>query len=760
MTISSTSNKASFNGSGTTGPFAFTFKTFTEADLEVISTDLSDVEATLVLTTDYTVSLNADQNNNPGGSVTTISVVASGYKLTIVRNVDALQETDITNGGGFYPEVVENALDRLTMLSQQNAEILTRAVTVPVSSAVAPIDYLATMATYASAAAASAAAIASGSQTITNIVCSGGVINGTAIGGSTPSSGQFSTLQVTGSSYVSAGASAGYFQAMNTGNPQGAIFGVDAPGNAYAWNQRSAASTFYLGNGSASNSGNVRLYSYGVLSVLVEALASADRYLTIRGGVGASASNVKLSANGGSLEIPTKTLFGSYPANAQYLPCIAAREAGASFEFGHWNSAGYGSVIGATAGSGQPYIAFNCGPGTTANKFKTLGRVGAVIASDNAGQIQFQTIDNASLDDQTPVTRTWFPAAGGIKVVAPANNNALTLMGRSADDSCTLSFWNNVESIESGRYTSTASEVTMRAMVAGGVLSFRTNSGLHMRVLDAVTPTNYLTISGGVNPTIGTSAGSLGISANIAQVVTGGGDYAMFQSSAAGSESALRIDNTQATSGSSLKISNSGLNYQSTLRLDANGALNFYVGQTAGAASTGGYIGFQIRKNASAVNNIFTNPGATLNPPVIGVMGETNVDLAFSPAGTGALRFFTNGATVEQVQITHTATATRYLTLTGSNGANPTIGTSAGSLAISTQMICNNGVYVSAGTANPAGGSTGVALYLSSGNIGILVGSGVPSATPADGSIYIRTDGGAGTTIYQRRAAAWVATAA
>jgi hypothetical protein len=140
MTISSTSNKAQFNGSGTTGPFAFTFKVFDEGDLTVIKTDPSEVDTTLTITTDYTVSLNADQNNNPGGTVTTVATVANGYKLTVLREVDALQETDITNGGGFYPEVIENALDRLTMLAQQNAEQLERAALVPIGSTYVPSD--------------------------------------------------------------------------------------------------------------------------------------------------------------------------------------------------------------------------------------------------------------------------------------------------------------------------------------------------------------------------------------------------------------------------------------------------------------------------------------------------------------------------------------------------------------------------------------------------------------------------------------------
>jgi len=128
MTISSTSNKAQFSGSGTTGPFPFTFKVFDSGDLDIIKTSSLGVDTTLTITTHYTVSLNADQNNNPGGSVTLVSSLAVGETLTILRTVDATQETDIANGGGFYPEVIENALDRVTMLCQQNAEVISRAV--------------------------------------------------------------------------------------------------------------------------------------------------------------------------------------------------------------------------------------------------------------------------------------------------------------------------------------------------------------------------------------------------------------------------------------------------------------------------------------------------------------------------------------------------------------------------------------------------------------------------------------------------------
>ena len=52
------------------------------------------------------------------------------------------------------------------------------------------------------------------------------------------------------------------------------------------------------------------------------------------------------------------------------------------------------------------------------------------------------------------------------------------------------------------------------------------------------------------------------------------------------------------------------------------------------------------------------------------------------------------------------------------------------------------------GTATPAGGAGAVAFTLGSAAVGIYFGSGVPTVSAAQGSIYLRTDGGASTRIY------------
>jgi hypothetical protein len=94
----------------------------------------TNIETTLTLTTDYTVALNADQNSNAGGNINMVTALPTGYKIVISSKVEYLQETDLTNQGGFYPEVITDALDRLTIEAQQLKEGLDRAAQLPITS--------------------------------------------------------------------------------------------------------------------------------------------------------------------------------------------------------------------------------------------------------------------------------------------------------------------------------------------------------------------------------------------------------------------------------------------------------------------------------------------------------------------------------------------------------------------------------------------------------------------------------------------------
>lgn len=125
MTISSQIRTATIigNGSATGGPF--TFKVFAGADLIGVETDTDGVDRSLVYGTDFNVTLNADQNASPGGTINYLiagvgpSIIPSGYTLTFTSALANLQPVALTNAGGFFPKVINDALDRLTILVQQ-----------------------------------------------------------------------------------------------------------------------------------------------------------------------------------------------------------------------------------------------------------------------------------------------------------------------------------------------------------------------------------------------------------------------------------------------------------------------------------------------------------------------------------------------------------------------------------------------------------------------------------------------------------------
>lgn len=137
MTIASTTRKAGpFTGTGLLATYPFSFPVQLAADVLVVKTLLSTgVLTTLALGTDYTVSLNGDQVNTPGGSITLLAgALPTTYSLTLTTNVAILQPLSIPNQSGFYPAAIEAELDRITIILQQLNQLIGQAITVPVSS--------------------------------------------------------------------------------------------------------------------------------------------------------------------------------------------------------------------------------------------------------------------------------------------------------------------------------------------------------------------------------------------------------------------------------------------------------------------------------------------------------------------------------------------------------------------------------------------------------------------------------------------------
>jgi len=125
MTVSSATNKVSFNGNGSTTVFAYSFKIFDEDDLTVIIRNASGVETTKSITTHYNVS---GVGAASGGNVTMGTAPASGETLTIIREQPLTQGLDLVPNDPFPATLIEDTLDKLTFMVHQHEETLNRSI--------------------------------------------------------------------------------------------------------------------------------------------------------------------------------------------------------------------------------------------------------------------------------------------------------------------------------------------------------------------------------------------------------------------------------------------------------------------------------------------------------------------------------------------------------------------------------------------------------------------------------------------------------
>jgi len=126
MTVTSTNQKVTFNGDGSTTVFAYNFKIFAQTDLLVIlRVTATGTETTQSLTTNYTVSGVGEAS---GGNVTMGTAPASGTTLTILRVQPNLQGLDLVPNDPFPAGNLEASLDKLTFMVQTHEEEIGRSI--------------------------------------------------------------------------------------------------------------------------------------------------------------------------------------------------------------------------------------------------------------------------------------------------------------------------------------------------------------------------------------------------------------------------------------------------------------------------------------------------------------------------------------------------------------------------------------------------------------------------------------------------------
>lgn len=132
MTISTTAIRVDYAGNGVSTAFAIPFAVFDATHVVVIER-AGDTGAETVLTqgTDYSVSLNPDQNTAPGGTVTAATAPASGVQWTIRRDTARVQGTDYVENDNFPADTAERTVDKPVAMIQEVDESLTRTLRLP-----------------------------------------------------------------------------------------------------------------------------------------------------------------------------------------------------------------------------------------------------------------------------------------------------------------------------------------------------------------------------------------------------------------------------------------------------------------------------------------------------------------------------------------------------------------------------------------------------------------------------------------------------
>ena len=125
MTVSSSTNRASYSGNGTLTTFAYGFKIFDQDELTVILRSSTGVETVQTLTTHYTVT---GVGAAGGGNVVFGSAPASGVTIVVLRELDLEQGLNLVPNDPFPAESLESSLDKLTFMVQQHNEELGRTI--------------------------------------------------------------------------------------------------------------------------------------------------------------------------------------------------------------------------------------------------------------------------------------------------------------------------------------------------------------------------------------------------------------------------------------------------------------------------------------------------------------------------------------------------------------------------------------------------------------------------------------------------------
>lgn len=306
------------------------------------------------------------------------------------------------------------------------------------------------------------------------------------------------------------------------------------------------------------------------------------------------------------------------------------------------------------------------------------------------------------------------------------------------------------------------------ANVNGGILTkgtggigLYTNSGSQLQALFSHTASavNYATITGGatgVSPAYTVAGSDTNVGFNVS--TKGSGLFRVFSNgytaeqfrvvAVASAVNFLTVQGGVTGNGAIAYIAGADTNAGLSLSSKGSGPVGIYTNTIGSPVAA-------FAHTASAVNYFIVYSGATGSGPTLHAEGvDANVNQNYSLKGAGTHVFYTGSTSVIQFSVSHTASAVNRLDITGSATGNAIAISTVGSDANRSITFTTAGTGTVRFSNKIYPGTPAAATQTAA---GISGGTGAPSnADASDGDFYFRSDGGALTSIYQKRAGAWV----
>lgn len=381
------------------------------------------------------------------------------------------------------------------------------------------------------------------------------------------------------------------------------------------------------------------------------------------------------------------------------------------------------------SGLSSPLALADGGTGaTTAADARTnlgLGTAATANASDF-----LQVANNLSDVANTAIARTSL----GLGTIATQDADSVTITGGTIDNTVIGSA---TPATVTGTTITANTKVVTQVIDSGSTSSvdIKTNNGTEQfSVAHTASAVNYAQVTGGttgIGPTIssqgetnvnlflspkgtgkvGVAAGGVFTPGNFFSVRNGAISSTYPNSAGTADQCRVQVGSDSNTdnaiinfyNGGSFTTPNAEITYDSSSRFTVRVDNNFVV---RGVSS--GNSKFEVRQDASWVNYVAVGARATgLTPYVASDGSDTNVGLILNTKGAGSVFLTTDAINNTQVEITDTPSANRHITMTGSNGGNPTISVSAGSLAFGSDVVITGGSITGITDLAIADGGTG-----------------------------------------------------